>query len=495
MKLSNGYARVQEGMLKGRVLDNNVKVFHGVPYAQPPVGYLRWRYPQPAIPWGGVRMADRWGSVSLQFDMSETESLENFRSEDCLYLNVHTPAMSEEAALPVYLFIHGGGFMGGSSGHLYHGETLAQQGMVVVTINYRCNLFGFLAHPALTAEDPNHTSGNYGIADMIAAIKWVYRNARAFGGDPEKITIGGQSAGGAGVMAVISSPLTGGMVKGALVESGVFNIDREDLPDLAKAEQMGMEIAEALGAHTAEELRALPAKAIVEYAFSGKTHGMRMAPVLDGYLLPHSIREAFENGAAGDIPVIFGINAREFIAGHKPDDAMPEDVYAKRIGIDKSIADTVYPSGTDLERITSLHELISDRMLKKCMTLSLARPNARSYIYYFQKPIPNDTNDFYGAPHSCEMPYIFGRPGYGAANPWDQREWTEWDYDMMRAFQNYLRAFVCHGAPDPKYFPAWPAYSSDAPMTMVIGDEPCACRDVRKSQTDILPGIGGNLDE
>jgi para-nitrobenzyl esterase len=263
---ANRTMRIDSGLISGQTNSDGVTSYLGIPFAMPPVGNLRWRPPQPVEPWNGVRKADHFGASCMQDEMgvrlpwSRGFMTQGPISEDCLYLNVWTPSRSGAKKLPVMVWIYGGGYSEGSSEvAVYNGEKLATKGVVVVTFNYRVGPLGFLAYPALTAESPHHASGNYGLLDQIAALKWVHRNIARFGGDPSKVTIFGQSAGAGSVGILMASPVAKGLFQRAITESGLGLFRGLDSrKPLAEAEAQGVKYAERMGAHSLAQLRALP---------------------------------------------------------------------------------------------------------------------------------------------------------------------------------------------------------------------------------------------
>ena len=265
VKIANGVieATVQPG--------SGVRSFKGIPFAQPPVGDLRWREPQPVKNWKGVRSADQFGPRCMQ-RTSPTRDYwfrSNGMSEDCLYLNVWTPAKSDRERLPVLVYIFGGGFQNGDGSEpRYDGESMARKGMVAVTVNYRTNIFGFFSHPELTKESPHHASGNYGLLDQVAALEWVQRNIAAFGGDPKRVTIAGESAGSISVSALMASPLSRDLIAGAIGESGALISTLPPRP-LAETEQDGVQFAASAGAASLAALRAMTAEQIQEAMAKG----------------------------------------------------------------------------------------------------------------------------------------------------------------------------------------------------------------------------------
>jgi para-nitrobenzyl esterase len=308
--LAHNRARPAGGALQGAALPSGIHAFKGVPYAAPPVGSLRWREPQPAQPWKDVRPATQFGPRAMQLPLfGDMNFRSNGVSEDCLYLNVWTGAKSAQERRPVLVYFYGGGFVAGDGSEpRYDGESMAQQGIVAVTVNYRLGAFGFLAHPELTQESPNHASGNYGLLDQAAAIRWVRDNIAAFGGDPQRITIAGESAGSFSVSAQMASPLAKDLIAGAIGESGSL-LGLQPLPALAQAEQAGATWATTLGAGSLAALRALPAQQLLEA--SGKPGAPRFSAIVDGYLFPQAPTAVFAAGQQAKVPLLVGWNSQE----------------------------------------------------------------------------------------------------------------------------------------------------------------------------------------
>ncbi len=272
------------GWLKGYVQEE-LRVFKGIPYAAPPVGELRWRPPQPAHRWSGLRMATQFGGEPVQGERDEPDLSRAHRSEDCLYLNIYSPATDADDRLPVFVWIHGGGYTGGaSSQNLYFGEALARKGIVVVTINYRLGLFGFFCHPELIAESEHGACGNYGLMDQTEALRWVKRNIAGFGGDPDAVTIAGQSAGAGSVGAQLTSPHAEGLFRSACVQSGPIYWHK--MPAAEEAAKTGEAMAHEIGAPSLAGLRALPALDLFD---KYKKSGVRFPPVADGWFLPKAM--------------------------------------------------------------------------------------------------------------------------------------------------------------------------------------------------------------
>ena len=303
---------------------DGVRSFKGIPFAAPPVGDLRWQPPQPVKNWAGVRKADDFGPRCMQHTGPNADYWfrSNGMSEDCLYLNVWTPAKSNKEMLPVLVYVFGGGFQNGDGSEpRYDGENMARKGMVAVSLNYRLNIFGFFAHPELTKESEHHASGNYGLLDQAAALEWVQKNIAAFGGDPKRVTVAGESAGSISVSALMASPLSRDLMAGAIGESGALISTLPPRP-LAQTEKDGERFGELAGAGSLKELRALSAEKIQEAVAkmapmgggvpgSSTAPALRFSPNLDGYFLPKTPLDIFEAGEQAKVPLLAGSNSQE----------------------------------------------------------------------------------------------------------------------------------------------------------------------------------------
>ncbi len=319
-KLQPGQVKVEGGIIQGTVTED-LTIYKGIPFAAPPVGDLRWKAPQPVEKWDGVKQTVDYAPAPMQGGNPASG-----KSEDCLYLNVWTPAKSANEKLPVLVWIYGGGFsFGSTSDPVHNGEHLARKGVVLVSVAYRVGQLGFLAHPELSAENPNKVSGNYGLLDQIAGLQWIKNNIAAFGGDPNKVTIFGESAGGISVSMLCASPLTKGLIHGAISQSGgSFGPTRpttfpgENMKPLQQAEQEGVEYAQKVGAASIAELRKMDADKL--------PMGMGMGgawPIVDGYVIPDDQFKLYEAGNYNDIPVLIGYNSDEglsFPAGRTPEE-------------------------------------------------------------------------------------------------------------------------------------------------------------------------------
>jgi len=374
-----------------------VRCFWGVPYAQPPIGDLRWRAPQSLKSWKGIRKADEFEPRAMQGSIfGDMRFRSDSVSEDCLYLNVWTSADSSNANLPVLVYFYGGGFIAGDGSEWrYDGSSIAQKGIVVVTVNYRLGIFGFFAYPELTKESSHHASGNYGLLDQHAALEWVHKNIAAFGGDPDHITIGGESAGSISVFAQMASPLSKDLIVGAIGESGAMI--KPTLPpiSLSEAEKRGVDFAKSIGASSLKDLRAIPAKKLLQEASKkGISH---FSTTIDGYFLPKSPEQIFEEGKQAQIPLLVGWNSTEmpYIAFMQEKFPSPESFKKRVESLYKENAAKIlklYPGKTVNEVITSATHLASDRFIvySTWKWAELQRNTGRRPVfrYLFRQPRP-----------------------------------------------------------------------------------------------------------
>ena len=464
-----GAVRIESGLVQG-VQAGGLTVYKGVPFAAPPVGALRWREPSPAAPWPGVRPADRFAPACMQIGVSMPGEAPPRVSEDCLYLNIWTPRRTVRSApLPVIVWIYGGGFSNGSASMpLYWGDRLARKGAVVVTIAYRVGPFGFLALPALTAESPHRSSGNYGVEDQIAALAWVKRNIAAFGGDPQRVTIAGQSAGAASVSLLMASPLAKGLFQRAIGESGgVFEpILLAPGYQLAHAEKDGEAYAASLGAGSLAELRALPASALLAGKRDAITH-----PVIEPYVLPASPYEVFAAGRQNDVPILIGSNADE--ARSLVDDlaSVKAATFAaditKRWGALPPQLLAPYPHTTDAQAVTA--RLAFERDLRfgwdvwTWARLEAATGRNSAYYYHFAHAPPFPAGSVYagwGPSHFSELWYVFDHLGQ---EPW---RWTPADRALADAMSSYWVNFARTGDPNGPGLAHWPRFETARPRVI-----------------------------
>ncbi len=467
--------RVAEGQLAGVAsADGSVAAFKGVPFAAPPVGDLRWRAPQPAAPWLGVRKADAFAANCIQNIVEARKPwTHEFMahgpvSEDCLYVNVWTPARAASERHPVLVFIHGGGNTEGSgSVAVYDGSGLASKGVVVVTINYRLGVFGFFGHPELTQEAPYHASGNYAVLDQIAAVKWVKTNAAAFGGDPARITVAGQSAGAFGVRNLLISPLAAGSFQRAIAESGVSLGGFGGSRPLADLEQDGVRFARAKNVASVAELRALPAQQIATPPVGGAPY--RWGAVIDNYALVAGEADAFAAGRHNDVPVLTGTNRDESGAVPQPTITAPafqkqlEQRYADRA------ADVVklYPAATDDDAKTAQNASARDiaRVTTSIWVAARAKTaRSNSFTYFWDHTLPGPDAGHYGAFHTSEVPYVMNTLAFS------DRPFTADDRRIADTMSSYWANFAATGDPNGAGLPHWPSFAEKPDSTMNVGD-------------------------
>ncbi|MGA2571983.1 MAG: carboxylesterase family protein, partial [Terracidiphilus sp.] len=470
-------AKVEQGKLAGTI-ENGLTVYRGIPFAAPPVGDLRWRPPLPAAKWDGVRQADKFAPQCVQTSFGPPPNGQKApeMSEDCLYLNVWTPAKKASDKIPVFVWIYGGGFNGGATSiPTYSGEVLARKGAVLVSIAYRVGSIGFLAHPELSAESPQHVSGNYGLLDMIAALQWIKTNIAAFGGDPSKVTIFGESAGGIAVSMLCASPLAKGLFEGAISESGgSFGPPRpqggpgENMRPLAIAERDGQAFAVNAGASSIAELRKIPAEKLL-----AATRGLAW-PIVDGWVIPTDQYTMYSAKQFNDVPVLIGYNSDEgasFSRDRTPKDYI-DGVHKRYAGFADSLL-KAYPAGEttvpktarDLSRDAAFgwHTWI-------WATLQAKLGSSKVFFYYFdQHPdYPAGTPQAgLGAPHGREVAYVFGH-----LNDLQNEKPTDADRAISDAMATYWTNFAKRGDPNGKGLPAWPAFSDGNPQLMYLAGTP-----------------------
>jgi len=482
---SNLQVKVSNGTLEGVLESSGIRSFKGIPFAQPPVGNLRWKEPQPAKNWTGVRKADKFGSNAMQ---TKVFGDMNFRSagmsEDCLYLNVWTPAKSPNEKLPVLVYFYGGGFMAGDGSEArYDGEKMAEEGIVALTVNYRLGVFGFLAHPELTKESPHNSSGNYALFDQNAALKWVQENIAAFGGDPARVTIAGESAGSIAVSAQMASPLSKNLIAGAIGESGAMIFPTLAPVALEQGEKNGLAFAEKVKAGSLSALRAMPAQELLQAA--SMPGAFSASSTVDGYFLPKLPSAIFAAGEQAKVPLLAGWNSAEipFQAFMAADAPTPEN-YMKKIKQEyPDQADLVlklYPGNTQQEVVKSATALASDRFIVystwKWIDLQAKTSGKPVYRYLFSKSKPPMTSEFSnatpglaggitqgeqaaaapkapvseGAPHAFEIEYAMGNL---STNP--VYAWTPDDYKVSETMFKYFANFIKTGDPNGSGLPKW----------------------------------------
>ena len=497
--------KIQSGELEGtKEAGSNVRAFKGIPFAAPPVGPLRWKAPQPAPSWTGVRKADEFGARCMQGNpFGDMIFRDKGISEDCLYLNVWTPAASAKARLPVMFWIYGGGFAAGaSSEQRQDGSKLAEKGVVVVSFNYRLGVFGFLSHPDLTKESDRNASGNYGLLDQVAALEWVQKNISRFGGDPHKVTIFGESAGSFSVSALMASPLAHGLFQRAIGESGAFTGSSALVAKpRAETEEAGRKFADSLGANSIEELRAKPAEEIHQAAL--KAGAFSFGPNIDGYFLPEDVAAIYADGKQSHIPLLAGWNAEEAsfeiaFAKDKPTAATFAQQAQTQFGARADALLKLYPAATDEEARRSAQDLAGDRFiaLSTWKWIELQRATGKSPVFRYEfdqaPPAPADTKPDsptaqLGAYHSAEIEFVFEQL--------DSKKlpWRPEDRKVSDLMSSYWANFAKTGNPNGSGLPKWPEYDSqDNWQVMHLSANPQAKPDTRRSRYLFLDeGTGG----
>ncbi|HET9839031.1 MAG TPA: carboxylesterase/lipase family protein [Candidatus Angelobacter sp.] len=494
---ATGPVRVEQGLINGTTGGSpEVRVYRGVPYAASPVGDLRWKAPQPAAPWQGVRQATELPNACWQTPYPAAAAIYQAKlpamSEDCLYLNIFTAAKSANDRLPVMVWIHGGGFTRGYSGsEAYNGENLARKGAVVVTINYRLGIFGFFAHPALSAESGHHASGNYALLDQIAALEWVKKNIAAFGGDSDRVTIFGESAGSWSVNALMASPLAKGLFHRAIGESGA---SFAPMKSLAEAEGEGEKLASSLlsGAGSKDGAPAVPAKDVLktlraksaeEILKAAETDTVR--PMVDGWVVPQDIATIFAQGKQNDVPLIAGYNADEGTtlapqAANLKAALFTAGVY-QRYGAEAGQMLKIYPAASDEQAVKSFYSAYRDQVfgweMRSWARAATKTGHQPAYLYYFSRRPPGPQSERLRAFHASEIPYVFGT--FFWPFPWEVA-----DHKLSDAMMSYWVNFAATGNPNGNGLPKWPAYNAAEDQSLELGDQIAVRARVNKAGLD-----------
>lgn len=491
-----------QGRLLGETVgpDSSEKVFKGIPYALPPVGTRRWRSPEPFPKWEGIRLARQFGplceQVGMPYPMGDGRPLQTQTSEDCLTLNIWTSAKKGEKR-PVMVWIHGGGFLaGGGSVPFYDGVALTQQGVVVVTFNYRLGVFGYFAHPELTAESPHKASGNYGTQDQIAALKWVHDNIAAFGGDPDNVTVFGHSAGSMSVGQLLATPLSEGLFHRAIAMSTAPAFPLRELDKAAfgtvSAHEVGLRFARLAGAPNLSALRAMPAEDLLRVAAKA---GLMPEGVNDGWVFPEQFYRLFAQKKLRNVPLMLGFVEDEVpSAAENLDASIPASVvsYKEKVhALYSDMADQylkLYPS-TDLRK--AIYSATGDAVVNWSM---LALANASPGPVYFYKyshllPALRKTGgikgQWYGVFHGAELRNVFNnleRPFLDADEVFNTPPQQQ-DYDMAKIITGYWTSFARDGLPHIKDKPKWPRYESKTRRYMNFKGG------VAMAQENLRPGI------
>ena len=508
--------RIANGTLEGVTEKSGIRSFKGVPFGAPPVGGNRWKPPQPVANWQGVRKADKFGPRCMQRAVFGDM---NFRSdgmsEDCLYLNVWTPAKSGREKLPVLVYFYGGGFIAGDGSEpRYDGESMATKGIVTVTLSYRLGVFGFMAHPELTAESPHKASGNYAFHDQLAAVKWVQQNIAAFGGDPRRVTIAGESAGSVSVSAQMATPLAKGMIAGAIGESGSI-LGALPATPLSDGEQNGVKFGAAIDRKTLAELRAMPATELLEA--TAKPGLPRFSPVVDGWFFPKSPAEIYAAGEHSRVPLLAGVNSEEsgyfaILGREKPTvenyRAALERLYPGKGGE----VFNHYPATNENEVMDAAQALAGDRFISHSTwrwTDVATRTGGRaSYYYLYARPRPAMRPEMgnaqaglaggvirnpaasstpprpapRGAVHSAEIEYAMGNLASNTVYAW-----SDDDYQVSKVMQQYFANFIITGDPNGKGLPTWPQFKTS--QKLIIDVQTRAVATAERARYDFLDSL------
>lgn len=493
---------VDGGRITGLAFDK-VRIYKGVPFAAPPVGNLRWKPPHPVTAWKGIRACDSYSPECPQVPYPNDSIYSRPsapQSEDCLYLNVWTAAGQADEKQAVMVWIHGGALDRGSgSSPFYEGCRLAGKGVVVVTFNYRLGVFGYLAHPALTEESDQNSSGNYGVLDQIAALKWIQRNIGQFGGDPDNVTIFGESAGSWSVNTLVASPLAKNLFHRAIGQSGALFGPTLPLKSVGEnedsAEKLGQAFAQATGAQSMTDLRQFSAAKLIEVfteTSEGKT--FRSRPNVDGWVLPTAIREIFESGKQTDVPTLIGSNADEWTAFIHPD-ALPKNldtfrnINRKRFGDSIQTFEDVYAveGGDDIQR--SYLESYRDEWFTLPMRRWARHCESRgsaTYLYFFAHVPPTKQRDYLGAYHAAEIPYVFQNLDSVRTS------YDEHDDRIAELMSNYWVSFAKTGNPNCNGQPTWRPYDRKSESYLRIGQKTEIKQHLLEQQLDFLepfPGV------
>ena len=464
--------RIETGLLRPAPGgDPAISVFRGVPFAAPPVGERRWRPPEPAAPWDGVREATVFAPSCMQKEQrsllpwTEEYMPQNALSEDCLALNVWTGASSDSERRPVLVYIHGGAYTGGSGEVLlYDGEALAARGVVVVTINYRLGVFGFFSHPTLTQQSGHDASGNYGLMDQLAALAWVQRNIAAFGGDPHTVTVAGQSAGAGSVHLLTASPQARGLFQRAIAQSGAYDM-RQLLPVRTESESRGLALAHG---RSLDELRALGAEQLRDEAVNSQ---LVFRPSVDGWVVPDQVQHVYARKLQIDVPLLTGLTADEESsqASYGSLDAQAlRELLEKRFPAQASRLAERYSASSLAEANERQKQLSRDEGLAKLRAWRELRGRsgkAPDFGYYFERAIPWPEQPRYQAFHSAELPYVFDNLAKL------KRPWEPVDHELANRMASYWVNFIRIGDPNGDRLPPWP---SDREHVLRLGPEPRA---------------------
>jgi para-nitrobenzyl esterase len=486
--------KIDTGLVSGATVGEkqDIHVYKGIPFAAPPVGYLRWKPPQLAAPWQGVKECTEFGPAPMGYYSVAFKAYAKTISEDCLYLNVWTPAKMTSDRMPVMVWIYGGAFrFGEGSNPGYNGENLARHGVVLVTFNYRVGPLGFLAHPLLSKEDEHNSSGNYGLLDQIAALQWVHKNIAAFGGDPNRVTIFGESAGGTSVMFLMSSPLSEGLFQRAIsqsaYESNYFAHLWENMYGNEPKEKMGEQLAKDLGCDTAPDpIACMRAKSAQEVMDKGKPPtavyeaGYRYEPCVDGWAVPDLPPNVFAAGKQHNVPLIIGSNSDEWALFQLLDallerKSVTADSYQTSVknmfGDKAQQVLTMYPANDDKEAKASDEQvwtLFTFTCPAKFYASAMSNVNSKAYFYQFSR-VPLGASA-YGAVHATDVVYAFGTLLPLLTTPKPETYYDDTDRALSDAMMSYWTGFAATGDPNQEGLAKWPVYDAKTGQYLDLGD-------------------------
>jgi para-nitrobenzyl esterase len=490
---------IANGLVEGTTSpDSKIHIYKGIPFAAPPVGDLRWRPPQPPANWDGDRQATEFGSRCMQGRIySDMVFRDKGPSEDCLYLNVWTPASDATAKLPVMVWIYGGGFAAGASSEpRQDGEHLAKKGVVVVSFNYRLGVFGFFAHPELAKESERNVAGNYGLLDQVAALQWVQKNVAAFGGDPMNVTIFGESAGSFSVSALMASPLTNGLFERAIGESGAFFSRTLSAKTLSQSEAADTEFARSIGAPSLAALRAKPASELLQAALNQK-NVIRFAPNIDGYFLPEDVYSIYASGKQRHVSLLAGWNADEgsYLTIFGKEAPTLENYVARVHALYGDKADAIlkaYSASNDEQAKRAAGDLASDEFIGystwKWIEMQTATGASPVYRYRFEQAPPADPSDpksaTRGAYHSSEIEFVFQNLAS------KHLPWRPQDEKVSDLMSTYWSNFAKTGDPNGAGLPHWPTYQKDdGYQLMHLNTEAQASHDKQRARYELLDSL------
>jgi len=487
--------QTEAGKIEGATsADGMIREFKGIPYAAPPVGASRWKPPQPAASWTDVRKTVDFAPRCMQGHIYDDMVFrDKGPSEDCLYLNVWAPIPEPGKLLPVMVWIHGGGFIAGASSEpRQDGENLARKGVIVVSMNYRLGAFGFLAHPDLDKESDHNASGNYGLLDQVAALQWVRHNIEAFGGDPNMVTVFGESAGSMSVCALLASPITDGLIERAIGESGSMFGARTSAHQRTIAELAGTELAKSLHVNSIAEMRAKAADEILNASM--KPDPSRFGPDIDGYFLNEPVTDEYRDGMESHVPLLAGWNAdegsyEEIFGKEKPTARNFAKLLKKDyvVGADQLLR--LYPASSDEEAKRSAADLAGDRFIAygtwKWIEMHQATSQSPVYRYEFdQAPPAAAGGESHGAYHSADIEYVFG--DLASKN----LPWTADDKKLSDLMSSYWTNFAKTGDPNGPGLPKWPAYAGDSHYeVMHLKADPSAAPDAHRERYQYLDSL------